>query len=140
MWDDNFTNLRGGMLASLLEDFDLDIYNTGAAIHYHIQTDTVSMLSLSYAPLMLFFISCGLSPRICVEVNTIFSYCLFPRATLLPMFNVGAWTGLTGLTFRYRQRLVDWFQTFQTSKGLLSIFLPSSEGLVNVSSLALEET
>lgn len=83
------------MLAPIIEYFDLRIYNTGVATHYHTQTDTTSV--------MVFLISRGLSPRICLEVNTIF-YCLFPRATLLPMSRLGVWTGLTELNFRNRQR------------------------------------
>lgn len=63
-----------------------------------------------------------------------------PRAFLLPLSHFGVWIKLNGLIIRKRQWFVDWLLTFHTSKGLWSISLLSSEGLVNASSLALEET
>lgn len=45
------------MLASITEDFDLEICHIGAGTHYHIQTDTASMrgVSLSSSDALLDF-------------------------------------------------------------------------------------
>ena len=43
LWGDTLINRRGTLVASVIDDLDLCILNTGVPTHYHIQTD----LSLS---------------------------------------------------------------------------------------------
>ena len=47
LWRDALVNPRGAMIASVVEALDLSIFNAGDHTHYHIQTDTTSVLDLS---------------------------------------------------------------------------------------------
>ena len=47
LWGDTLINPRGAMIATVVEALDLGIFNTGDHTHYHIQTDTITVLDLS---------------------------------------------------------------------------------------------
>ena len=47
MWGDIVTNNKGNLIASLIENEDLTLLNTGEATHYHQPTGTMSCIDLS---------------------------------------------------------------------------------------------
>ena len=48
LWGNTLVNLRGAMIATVVEALDLGIFNIGDHTHYHIQTDTPLALDLSF--------------------------------------------------------------------------------------------
>ena len=47
LWGDVTSNQKGNLIASIIENEDLGLLNTGEPTHYHIQTGTVSCLDLT---------------------------------------------------------------------------------------------
>ena len=47
LWGDVVSNSKGNILASMIENEDLGILNTGEPTHYHLQTGTLSCIDLS---------------------------------------------------------------------------------------------
>ena len=47
LWDDGDTTPRGILLASFIEDADLEVLNSGDVTHFHIQTGTFTAIDLS---------------------------------------------------------------------------------------------
>ena len=48
LWGDLVTDQKGNVIASIIEDEDLGIMNTGEPTHYHIQTGSLSCIDLSF--------------------------------------------------------------------------------------------
>ncbi|KAG7174159.1 RNA-directed DNA polymerase from transposon BS-like 1, partial [Homarus americanus] len=47
LWGDTIVNPRGDLIASIIEEMDLGIFNTGDNTHYHVQTNTTTVIDLS---------------------------------------------------------------------------------------------
>ena len=47
MWGDTVSNTRGNIIYPFIEDQELAVLNTGDPTHFHIQTETFSVIDLS---------------------------------------------------------------------------------------------
>ena len=47
MWGDILANAKGNLIASVVENEDVALLNSGAATHYHVQTGTMTHIDLS---------------------------------------------------------------------------------------------
>ena len=96
LWGDTLVNIRGAMIATVIEALDLGIFNIGDHTHYHIQTDTTSALDLSLcSPDALLDFTWSVTGDLCGSDHYPILLSFFPTSSPYLMSPAGGWTTLT---------------------------------------------